>query len=76
MDKNKIGWNAGVLWRLMNERRDKTVWDLEELRQASGLDVPDFYASLGWLAREDKVDFGEDGISHQGTVGLIVDFYY
>lgn len=76
MDKNKIGCDAGVLWRLMNEKRDKSVWDLEELRQAAGMDIPDFFAAVGWLARENKVDFGRNGITQDNTVGLIVDFYY
>ena len=52
------------------------MWEVEELQQASGLSVPDFYAAIGWLARENKVDFGEDGITHHGTVGLVVEFFH
>lgn len=76
MDKIQIGLNAGAIWNTMDANHDKHVWDVEELQQATGLSVPDFYAALGWLARENKVDFGEDGITHHGTVGLIVEFYH
>ncbi|HJA83514.1 MAG TPA: winged helix-turn-helix domain-containing protein [Candidatus Bacteroides intestinavium] len=76
MDKYQIGLNAGKIWNLLDSNRDKRVWDVEGLQQASGLSIPDFYAAIGWLARESKVDFGEDGITHHGTVGLIVEFYH
>ena len=55
MDKIQIGLNAGAIWNTMDANHDKHVWDVEELQQATGLSVPDFYAALGWLARENKV---------------------
>ena len=76
MDKNQIGQNAGLLWRLMDDQRDNRVWDVETLQRLSGLSTPDFFAALGWLARENKVDFGENGATHGGTVGLLVEFYH
>lgn len=76
MDKIQIGLNAGFIWKLLDSDRDKHVRDLEELHQASGLSLPDFYAAIGWLARENKVDFGENGITHNSTVGLVVDFFH
>lgn len=76
MDKFQIGQNAGLLWHLMDDKRDNRVWDVEELQRLSGLPAPDFFAALGWLAREDKVDFGEEGVTHHGTVGLVVEFYH
>lgn len=76
MDKNRIGQNAGILWHVMDNNRDNRVWNMEDLRQASGLNEPDFYAAIGWLARENKIDFGEDGITHHGTVGLVVEFFH
>ncbi len=76
MDKNLIGLNAGKIWNLLNDNRDKRVWDINEVQEASGLSVPDFYAAIGWLARENKVDFGEDWGTHCGTVGLVVEFYH
>lgn len=73
MDKVKIGLDAGVLWHLL---ADNKLWRLPELREASGLDVPDFFAALGWLAREDKIDFGSDGADGQPTVNLMMNIYY
>ena len=43
--------------------------------EASGLSTPDFYAAVGWLAREDKVDFGENGQTHDGTLTVHVEYY-
>lgn len=73
MDKNKIGLNAGVLWHLL---ADNKLWRMTELRKASGLDTPDFFAAIGWLAREDKIDFGNDGTDGQQTVSLMMNIYY
>lgn len=76
MDKIQIGTNAGVLWRLMAAQQNNRVWDVETLQESSGLSTPDFYAALGWLAREDKVDFGENGLTHGGTVAVHVEYYH
>ncbi len=35
-----------------------------------------FYTALGWLARENKVDFGHDGSDGHDTVNLMVSIYY
>ena len=76
MDKIQIGSNAGLLWKLLDADHDKRVWDLDSLQQASGLSEREFYAAIGWLAREDKVDFGEDGLTHNGTVGLVINYFH
>lgn len=73
MDKTVIGENAGILWHLLDNNR---LWDLEKLQEASGLDTPNFFAALGWLARENKVDFGHDGSDGHDTVNLMVSIYY
>lgn len=54
MNKNTIGSNAGILWQLMN---NSMSWDYEELKKESGLSDKDFWAALGWLARENKIEF-------------------
>lgn len=54
MDKNTIGTNAGLLWRLMN---NKTNWNYKELKEKSKLSEKDLWAALGWLARENKIEF-------------------
>ena len=54
MNKYQIGTNAGVVWRLLN---DNSRWSYCELKKASGLSDKDLFAAIGWLAREDKIDF-------------------
>ena len=45
MDKNEIGLNAGKVW---------------QLKKKSGLKDKDLGAALGWLAREDKIEFEQE----------------
>lgn len=52
----KIGTNAGKVWRLLDEAGTQNVKDLKKL---SKLTDKDLYAALGWLAREGKVSLKE-----------------
>ena len=54
MNKFQIGTNAGVVWRLLN---DNKPWSYCQLKKASGLSDRDLNAAIGWLARENKIDF-------------------
>ena len=56
MNKHQIGLNAGMIWRLLNNNQQ---WDYCELKKASGLSDKDLSAAIGWLAREDKIDFSD-----------------
>ena len=59
MNKNLIGLNAGKVWKLLNNNQR---WSYCELKEAVGLSDRDLNAAIGWLAREDKIDFEtEDG---------------
>ena len=57
MNKHQIGLNAGVIWRLLNNNKQ---WNYCDLKSASGLSDKDLFAAIGWLAREDKIDFGDE----------------
>jgi len=57
MNKHQIGTNAGIVWRLLNNNKS---WNYCELKKASGLSDKDLNAAIGWLAREDKIDFGNE----------------
>lgn len=72
MDKNSIGTNAGIVWRLMDT---KQYWTYPELKSISGLSMPDLFAAIGWLAREDKIDFSINS-SNDEVLSLHMDFYY
>ena len=54
MDAQSIGKNAGIVWRLLDHNRK---WEYSELKEATGLSDRDLNAAIGWLAREDKIQF-------------------
>lgn len=57
MDKNTIGTNAGILWRLMSNNMS---WNYKELKDRSNLSDKDLWAALGWLAHENKIEFDKN----------------
>ncbi len=56
MNKNEIGINAGIVWRIMNNDQS---WTYSQLQSASGLSEREVSAAIGWLAREDKIEFSK-----------------
>lgn len=55
MDTKEIGENAGLIWKLLNEKGALTLTAIKkELKEnASGEEV---CLAMGWLFREDKVE--------------------
>ena len=71
MEKTKIGENAGIVWRTLE---NKGCLNFEQLLTETGLDMPDVFAAIGWLAREDKISFNrENGVT---SVRLYQERYY
>lgn len=70
MNKTQIGTNAGIVWRIL---ANNGHWDYESLKKESGLSDRDLNAAIGWLAREDKIDFDMD--TKHDTVCLHVNVY-
>ncbi|MBV3621516.1 MULTISPECIES: winged helix-turn-helix domain-containing protein [Bacteroides] len=56
MDKHIIGENAGILWRLLNTDPHKK-WEYSEIKKLTGFDDAELGSAIGWLAREDKIQF-------------------
>lgn len=54
MDKQEIGLHAGMVWHLLN---DNEKWSYQSLKRKSGLKDKELGAALGWLARENKIEF-------------------
>ena len=52
--KTKIGEMAGRVWRFLGERETVDISKLPMMLKEKGEIV---YQALGWLAREDKIDF-------------------
>lgn len=72
MNKYQIGTNAGVVWRLLN---DNKRWSYCQLKKASGLSDRDLNAAIGWLAREDKIDFDCEDVDDRDCYFLSVNVY-
>ena len=52
--KTKIGETAGRVWKVLGEKEAVAVSRLPQLLKEKGEIV---YQGLGWLAKEDKVEF-------------------
>lgn len=70
MDKHQIGINAGIVWNVL---KNNAHWSYDQLKLASGLSDRDLNAAIGWLARENKVDF--DMNNDHDTLFLSVNVY-
>jgi hypothetical protein len=56
--KEKIGNDAGCIWNVLHENGTKSV---KELKKLTKLNEKEIYAAIGWLAREEKLLFEQDG---------------
>lgn len=72
MKKEVIGENAGKVWRVLDEHENKM--SIDELLKATGLTEIQLSAALGWLSREDKVEYTEEN----GVLYLTIyrEYYY
>lgn len=55
---SEIGASAGVIWKVLSE---KGPMDLNKLVKAVGEPRDAVMMAIGWLAREDKLFFEENG---------------
>lgn len=72
MDKNSIGENAGLVWRLLDNNQH---WKYDELKEASGLSDRDLNTAIGWLARENKIQFDADEVKGKDCLYLELNLY-
>ena len=54
MNKEEIGTNAGMVWQALYANG---AMSFDDLIETTGLNTESAYSALGWLAREDKLDF-------------------
>ena len=52
----KFGQNAGEIWKLLNEKGPLPKEDIQKFTKQND---NDFFVSVGWLAREDKISKDE-----------------
>jgi hypothetical protein len=50
---NKVGADAGKVWKVLETRGNVDVLDIANITQ---LDEREVYSALGWLARENKIE--------------------
>ena len=55
MFNEKIGNNAGLIWSVL----ENGILNVKAVKKATKLNEKDLNLALGWLAREDKVQFNE-----------------
>ena len=72
MIKFDIGVNAGIIWHLLSEKGALTISQLNEL---TGFERQELMLALGWLSRENKVDFSPHGEDLQVCLSCS-DFYF
>lgn len=54
-----IGINAGIIWRLLNSTQQRMTF--KELVTNTNLNPMAVAAAIGWLARENKIVFIQEG---------------
>ena len=72
MDAQTIGNNAGKVWRLLDHNRK---WEYNGLKEATGLSDRDLNAAIGWLAREDKIQFETSQVDGHDYLYLELNLY-
>lgn len=73
MDKKIIAHNAGIVWRLLDNNNRR--WEYGELKEASGLSDQDLNTAIGWLARENRVQFEQDNLGNRYFLYLEMNLY-
>ena len=72
MEKANIGMNAGHVWRRLN---GLGLVSVPELARKLRLSDSDTTLAVGWLAREDKIQFYEDKAGHKDYLYLEINYY-
>lgn len=73
MNQNTIGVHAGIIWNLLSNNKR---WEYNDLKKESGLSDRDLNAAIGWLAREDKIQFESDSHGGKDYLFLALNLYY
>ncbi len=56
--KHKIGETAGKIWMLLETKGELDIVQVPKLLREKSMVV---YQAVGWLAREDKIEFRTEG---------------
>lgn len=70
MNTETIGQNAGLVWEALNVGE---TLGTKQIKKITKLKDKELYAALGWLAREDKLNFQETEDGKELLVSLTQD---
>ncbi len=73
MNVQSIGENAEIVWHLLNG--DNRKWEYDEIKRATGLSDRDLNSAIGWLAREDKIQFEKKKADENDYYYLELNYY-
>jgi hypothetical protein len=65
-----IGFNAGKVWRTLN---DKGSLEKQNIVELTNLSDDEFYSAIGWLARENKVSWDKQNSYKLGETNLTLE---
>lgn len=74
MDKTTIGVNAGIVWRTIDN--SGRAWKYEELKKETKLSDRDLNAAIGWLARENKIEFDSEMPDGEEVMHVEMNVYF
>jgi len=57
--KERVGLTAGTIWDLLSKKGEISVTQLPKVVKEKPLVI---HQALGWLAREDKISYREEGL--------------
>ena len=60
MDEQRIGLAAGAVWSYLHEEEEDGA-TVSALKKISGFTGDEIAAGIGWLAREEKIEFATQG---------------
>jgi hypothetical protein len=64
---NKIGVDAGKIWKLLNSQGK---CDITSITKNTQITVKETYSAIGWLARENKIWMARERNNKQYKIGL------
>jgi hypothetical protein len=67
-----IGANAGIIWNLLSKGGKMKIG---KLKRESGLSEKEILTAIGWLARENKIEF-EDSDDEEECFYVMIQFYF
>ena len=67
MEQSLIGKNAGILWTILQGKENEEV---TKLKKESKLSDAAFWAAIGWLSREGKLNCTTEKKGRKNTIFL------